>query len=100
MFVVCYFCRVVKTETTAGNQIEQDVRKWLSPPDPSTNHNAACDVYHNVPPTWFFKAAIFKEWMSKGTLLWVHGKREFLSYFARTTSWSPYLRSRVWEEHH
>ncbi|KAH9004810.1 hypothetical protein EDB86DRAFT_3240678, partial [Lactarius hatsudake] len=26
------------------NQIEQDVRKWFSPPDPSTNHNTACEV--------------------------------------------------------
>ncbi|KAH9066763.1 hypothetical protein EDB87DRAFT_1819227, partial [Lactarius vividus] len=25
------------------NQIEQDVRKWFSPPDPSTNHNTACE---------------------------------------------------------
>ncbi|KAH9040878.1 hypothetical protein EDB83DRAFT_2554213, partial [Lactarius deliciosus] len=56
------------------NQIEQDVRKWFSPPDPSTNHNTACDVYHNAPPTWFFEAGVFKDWMSNGSLLWIHGK--------------------------
>ncbi|KAN0141499.1 hypothetical protein V8E53_000744, partial [Lactarius tabidus] len=56
------------------NQIEQDVRKWFSPPDPSTNHNTACGVYHNAPPTWFFEASVFKGWMSNGSLLWVHGK--------------------------
>jgi len=84
MFVVCYFCRVVKTETTAGSQIEQDCRKWLSPPDPSTNHNAACEVYNIVPITWFFDADTFRDWMSNGSLLWVHGKRTFLLYFALT----------------
>ncbi|KAN0141504.1 Ankyrin repeat-containing domain protein [Lactarius tabidus] len=56
------------------NQIEQDIRKWFSPPDPSTNHNTACEVYNNVPPTWFFGASIFENWMSNGSLLWVHGK--------------------------
>ncbi|KAN0141931.1 hypothetical protein V8E53_000393 [Lactarius tabidus] len=56
------------------DQIEQDIRKWFSPPDPSTDHNAACEVYNNVPPTWFFSARIFKDWMSNGSLLWVHGK--------------------------
>ncbi|KAN0141468.1 hypothetical protein V8E53_000713 [Lactarius tabidus] len=56
------------------NQIEQDVRIWFSPPDPSTNHNAACGVYQHAVPTWFFEASIFKRWMSDGSLLWVHGK--------------------------
>ncbi|KAH9177215.1 hypothetical protein EDB89DRAFT_2090506, partial [Lactarius sanguifluus] len=56
------------------NQIDRDVRKWFSPPDPSTNHNTACDVYHNAPPTWFFEAGVFKDWMSNGSLLWIHGK--------------------------
>ncbi|KAH8977639.1 hypothetical protein EDB92DRAFT_734398 [Lactarius akahatsu] len=58
----------------AGNQMELDVRKWFSPPDPSTNHNTACDVYHNVPPIWFFEASVFMDWMSRGSLLWIHGK--------------------------
>ncbi|KAH8978888.1 hypothetical protein EDB86DRAFT_850987 [Lactarius hatsudake] len=58
----------------AGNQMELDVRKWFSPPDPSTNHNTACDVYHSVPPIWFFEASVFMDWMSRGSLLWIHGK--------------------------
>ncbi|KAH9034493.1 hypothetical protein EDB85DRAFT_2144361 [Lactarius pseudohatsudake] len=56
------------------NQIEQDVRKWFSPPDPSANHNTAYDIYHKEPPTWFFRAGTFRDWMSNGSLLWVHGK--------------------------
>ncbi|KAH9027759.1 hypothetical protein EDB84DRAFT_300040 [Lactarius hengduanensis] len=56
------------------NQIEQDVRKWFSPPDPSTNHNTASEVYHKEPPAWLFGAGAFKNWMSNGSLLWIHGK--------------------------
>ncbi|KAH8998340.1 hypothetical protein EDB86DRAFT_835226 [Lactarius hatsudake] len=56
------------------NQKGPDVRKWFSPPDPSTNHNTACRVYHNVPSMWFFGDSVFNDWMSSGSLLWVHGK--------------------------
>ncbi len=29
----------------AGNQLHENLRKWLSPPDPSTNHNTACGAH-------------------------------------------------------
>ncbi|KAF8267765.1 hypothetical protein EI94DRAFT_1271583 [Lactarius quietus] len=63
------------------NQIEQDFRNWFTPPDPSTNHSIACGVYHNAQPTWFFEAGVLKDWTSNGSLLWVHGKRTFISCF-------------------
>jgi hypothetical protein len=37
--------------------------------------------------------------MSNGSLLWVHGKRTFLSYFAAQLLMSPYLHSGFGEEH-
>ena len=49
--------------------------KWLSPPDPSTNHNIACGTHHKKTATWFFQGNIFREWKSTGSLLWIHGKR-------------------------
>jgi hypothetical protein len=55
------------------NKIEQDVLKWFSPPDPSTNHNTAFRVHHDA-STWLFQGSLFIEWMSIGSLLWVHGK--------------------------
>ena len=30
----------------AGNQLRQDLRRWLSPQDPSTNHIIACNAHH------------------------------------------------------
>ena len=56
-------------------QLRENIHKWLSPPDPSTNHNIACDTHHKKAATWFFEGSIFREWKSSGSLLWIHGKR-------------------------
>jgi len=56
------------------NQLRQDLRRWLSPPDPSTNHNIACSAHHKGTATWFFQGGIFGEWKTTYSLLWVHGK--------------------------
>jgi hypothetical protein len=61
----------------SGNQLRESTHKWLSPPDPSTNHNIACDTHHKKTATWFFEGSIYQEWKSTGSLLWVHGKRLF-----------------------
>ncbi|KAN0142127.1 hypothetical protein V8E53_000589 [Lactarius tabidus] len=58
----------------AWNQMEQNVRKWFSPPDPSVNYNTASEAYHEGTTTWFFESSIFKEWELIGSLLWIHGK--------------------------
>ncbi len=67
-----------------GNQLQQDLRTWLLPPDPSTNHNIACNVHHKGTATWFFEGRTYNEWNSMGSeaLLWIHGKRVPLSHSA------------------
>ena len=64
-----------------GNQLRQDLRGWLSPSDPSTNHNIACNARHTGTATWFFEGRMYKEWKSADSesLLWIHGKRVPLS---------------------
>ena len=57
------------------NQSRENIHKWLSPPDPSTNHKIACDTYNKKTATWFFQGSIYREWKSIGSLLWIHGKR-------------------------
>ena len=61
--------------TISENQLRENIHRWLSPPDPSTNHNIACDIHHKKIATWFFEGNIYREWKSTGSLLWVHGKR-------------------------
>jgi hypothetical protein len=60
-----------------GSQLRQDLRRWLSPPGPSTNHNIACNAHHTGTSTWFFDRRTYKEWKITGSesLLWIHGKR-------------------------
>ncbi|KAH9046692.1 hypothetical protein EDB84DRAFT_632362 [Lactarius hengduanensis] len=55
-------------------QMRQELRKWVSPPDPSTNHNIACDASHRQTADWFFEGSKIMEWKSTGSLLWIHGK--------------------------
>ncbi|KAF8269897.1 hypothetical protein EI94DRAFT_882726 [Lactarius quietus] len=55
-------------------KIRKDTREWFSPPEPSINHNIAWDLYHDGSATWLFEHSIFIDWMSTGSLLWVHGK--------------------------
>jgi hypothetical protein len=61
-----------------GNQLWESLHRWLSPPDPSTNHNIACRTHHKRTATWFFQGSIFEEWKKTGSLLWIHGKRAHL----------------------
>ena len=60
---------------SSGSQLRESIYRWLSPPDPSTNHNIACSTHHKKPASWFFKGSIFQDWKSTGSLLWLHGKR-------------------------
>ena len=47
---------------------------------------------------WFFQGKIFIEWKSTGRLLWIHGKRTFLSvYIGRARSDSHIVRG-LWEK--
>ncbi|KAN0139484.1 Ankyrin repeat-containing domain protein [Lactarius tabidus] len=55
------------------NQFIQLLRSWLSPADPSTNHNIARKARHNGTAAWLFQGQIIK-WKSIGSLLWIHGK--------------------------
>ena len=65
-----------------GNQLRQDLRRWLSPPDPSTNHTIARNARHKGTATWLIGGNMYNEWKSTGSesLLWIHGKRVPLSH--------------------
>ncbi|KAH9165986.1 hypothetical protein EDB89DRAFT_2076339 [Lactarius sanguifluus] len=61
-------------DSVKRTQMRQELRKWVSPPDPSTNHNIACDASHKQTAEWFLEGNKIKEWKSTGSLLWIHGK--------------------------
>jgi hypothetical protein len=67
---------ITETDTTVtGDQFQRDVRLWLSPPDPSTNHDIVSEGHHEGSAKWFFESGVVTDWKSRGSLLWIHGKR-------------------------
>ena len=69
------------SDVFTGTQLRDSLLRWLSPPDPSINHNVARKVHHDGTSQWFFQGSIFKEWKFAGSFLWIHGKRAFLLPF-------------------
>jgi hypothetical protein len=66
------------------NQLRDSLLRWLSPPNPSVNHNIARKAHHDGTTQWFFEGSIFNRWKSNGSFLWVHGKRvSFLTFTMR-----------------
>jgi len=59
----------------AGDQLQENVRRWLSTPDPWMNHNIARKVHHRDTAVWFIQGDVFRQWRSTGRLLWIHGLR-------------------------
>ena len=57
-----------------GVQLQRDVQHWLSPPDPSTNHDFVWNLHHEGTAAWFLASDVFKKWKTAGSLLWIHGK--------------------------
>jgi hypothetical protein len=86
----------------AGDKVEDDIRSWLSPPDPWKNHNTACESRHSGTAAWFLQSKSFSEWKSSGlsSLLWVHGKRQSLfgPYPSVGLTVLPFHSGR-WEKH-
>jgi len=64
---------------------EESIHKWLSPPDPSTNHNIACATHQKSTAAWFFQGSIFQAWKRRASLLWIYGKRAPFHSFANTS---------------
>ncbi|KAH9009284.1 hypothetical protein EDB85DRAFT_2298652, partial [Lactarius pseudohatsudake] len=56
------------------NELRKDLRKWVSPPDPSVNYNTASSAHHEGTATWCTKGDTLTDWKAFGSLLWIHGK--------------------------
>jgi hypothetical protein len=61
--------------------LQQDVRNWLSPPDPWKNHNLARGSRHSGTGSWWIEGGDYAEWKSSGfnSILWIHGKRQYFA---------------------
>ena len=71
-----------------GDNLQKDVFGWLSPPDPWKNHYTAFESRHPKTAEWFIRGNTYLEWRTSevpSSLLWVHGKRLFISGFCSST---------------
>lgn len=67
------------------NRLRDSFRTWLSPPNPSINHIILCGAHHEGTTEWFSGGEIFNDWKSRGSCLWIHGKRAlFLAFFTQS----------------
>jgi hypothetical protein len=65
----------------AGDNLQQAIFRWLSPPDPLKNHQIACKSRHRGSAEWFIQGDTFSEWKASdapSSLLWVYGKRPLI----------------------
>ena len=83
----------------AGRQVRESLRKWVTPPDPSTNHTIACGIQHDGSAQWFFRGSIFSDWKSNSSLLWIYGKRMCFPIGPRFSADDHHILSRLREEH-
>jgi hypothetical protein len=83
----------------SGDQLRESIQKWLSPPDPSLNHNNQCGAHHNGTTTWFLEGPVYNKWKATGTLLWTHGNRMGFHSFPSHSTDGLRFRSGIWQEH-
>jgi len=62
----------------AGDKLQKDILRWLSPPDPWKNYNIARASRYGKTGAWFVDGNTLSEWKASGSssLLFIHGKRK------------------------
>src|SRR5258708_37407162 len=97
------FCSIrlkeAKTKTTLGDHLLEQILKWLSPPDPSVNHNYARQARHDGTATWFLEGITYNEWKATGPLLWIHGNRTAFHSFSTNSADDLCSCSGIWQKH-
>jgi hypothetical protein len=63
------------SDILTSGQLRDSLFRWLSPSDPSTNHNTTSKAHHDGTAQWFIQGTIFNQWKSTDKFLWIHGIR-------------------------
>lgn len=63
------------TRSLARSDLDAKIKSWLSPPDPSTNYNAASAKHLDGTGSWFLEGKEFTSWRKTPSYsaLWVYG---------------------------
>ena len=83
-----------------GYELRKDFRKWIAPPDPSSNFNRASDVHHEGTAAWCTKGSAVAAWKTSGSLLWIHGKRTYpITVLVLVATTDSAIYSWLWKEY-
>ena len=63
-----------EVKSTKDEMRQQKIHRWLSSPDPSTNHNRARRSRQENTGSWFLESKTYAHWQEQKSLLWLHGK--------------------------
>lgn len=65
---------VILLASVNADQVSIQVQKWLRAPDPTQNHNNACEKRHPDTGTWLLKNYSFTKWLhDEPSFIWIHG---------------------------
>ena len=58
----------------ATEKIERQIFRWLAAPDPSPNHNKACQSKQRETGSWLLESSNYIKWKKqRASFLWIHG---------------------------
>ena len=74
---------------------------WLNAPDPSLNHNKACQARQPKTGLWLLNGSEYQKWKTEtDRIMWLHGIRKFRSLnFAEPEEFSRIVYSGLWKDH-
>ncbi|KAL4789115.1 Pfs, NACHT and ankyrin domain protein [Aspergillus venezuelensis] len=62
------------TDSIRSDLHTEKIRRWLSPPEPSTNANHARELRHEGTGVWLLENPVFQSWhLGRSQHLWLHG---------------------------
>jgi hypothetical protein len=82
-----------------GNLSRESLRQWIDPPDRSSNFYAASDAHHEGTAVWCIEGKTFANWMTSGSLLWIHGKRKYITTAVVIVTNDSCVDSWLWEDY-
>lgn len=79
----------------------EKIVNWLNAPDPSSNHNKACQARQPKTGLWLLNSSEYEKWKTEtDRILWLHGIRKYRSPDpSEPEEFSHIGYSGLWKDH-
>lgn len=80
---------------------KDNIINWLNAPDPSLNHNKACQARQPKTGLWLLNSSEYQKWKAEtDRILWLHGIRKYRSLDpSELGEFSQVYYSGLWKDH-